>query len=518
MGAYNISDSMIAGRIVGGNDKEIIMREKKGVDLELGNLLAIENEDKKYLLMVSALEYGSLIHESRLVTSAGSMLEGTNPNIVFPESDLTIYRSIKVKILLEMKPGLGKVVARTPRSIPKFMSQARDVISSDFSFLEEPKNKIYLGRIRSGTKVLDYKYSMDGGDMLSHHVLISAQTGRGKSNLVKVMLWETMKHDSFGMLIMDVHNEYYGHGQEKGLKDHPDARKALAYYSKSPPPGQKSLRINLKCIVPQDIVGILELSEAQKETLEYYHKKFKKDWISSLMAFDEEEKVNPGTLRALRRKFGNLFNLHEQADGAFVCSDDVFDMETMGEGIIDDMADAMETGKTVLVDGSSISDDTGLIIASAVLREVFYRYDVFKTQGMLKTKPQIGVVLEEAPRVLAGAYGQNVFSRIAREGRKFKIGLLAVTQLASMIPKDILANIGTKVIMGNEMALERRTLMESSAQDLTAYDQIIAGLDKGEAIVSSIFSKFPVPIQIPLFDDIARTEMQATNRKPVTLF
>jgi DNA helicase HerA-like ATPase len=166
----------------------------------------------------------------------------------------------------------------------------------------------------------------------------------------------------------------------------------------------------------------------------------------------------------------------------------------------------MEEGKIVLIDGSSISDETGLIITGAVTKEVFHRYEGYKDQGVLRDRPQIGIVLEEAPRVLGEAYGDNIFGKIAREGRKYKIGLIAVTQIVSVIPPEILANIGTKIIMGNEMAQERRRLIESASQDLSAYEQIIAGLDKGESIVSSIFSKFPVPIYTPLFEDLVQEE------------
>ena len=127
---------------------------------------------------------------------------------------------------------------------------------------------------------------------------------------------------------------------------------------------------------------------------------------------------------------------------------------------------------------------------------------------------QIGIVLEEAPRVLAEGTATTIFSRIAREGRKFKIGLVAITQLVSVIPTDILANIGTKIIMGNEMAFERKRLMESAAQDLSAYDQIIASLDKGEALVSSIFSQFPVPIYTPLFEKVVQDELGAPGARP----
>ena len=75
-----------------------------------------------------------------------------------------------------------------------------------------------------------------------------------------------------------------------------------------------------------------------------------------------------------------------------------------------------------------------------------------------------------------------------------------------MIPRDILTNINTKIILGNEMATERHAIIDSAAQDLSEDDRTIASLDKGEAIVTSIFTKFAVPIQIPFFDDLVKEQ------------
>ena len=54
--------------------------------------------------------------------------------------------------------------------------------------------------------------------------------------------------------------------------------------------------------------------------------------------------------------------------------------------------------------------------------------------------------------------------------------------------------MNTKIILGNEMASERAAIINSAAQDLSDEDRTIASLDKGEAIVSSIFAKFALPI------------------------
>src|SRR5207249_11875985 len=91
-----------------------------------------------------------------------------------------------------------------------------------------------------------------------------------------------------------------------------------------------------------------------------------------------------------------------------------------------------------------------------------------------------------------------------REGRKFKVGLVAITQLTSIIPRDILTNMNTKIILGNEMVTERHAIINSAAQDLSDDDRTIASLDKGEAIITSIFTKFAVPIQIPLFEEYVK--------------
>jgi DNA helicase HerA-like ATPase len=134
----------------------------------------------------------------------------------------------------------------------------------------------------------------------------------------------------------------------------------------------------------------------------------------------------------------------------------------------------------------------------------------------LEGKPVISIVLEEAPRVLGKDVlekGSNIFSTIAREGRKFKVGLIAITQLPSLIPRDILANMNTKIILGTEMVQERQAIIDSASQDLSTDSRNIASLDKGECIVSSNFAKFAIPIMVPFFDDFAKKDLQANQLK-----
>ncbi|MDY6985545.1 MAG: ATPase, partial [Candidatus Thermoplasmatota archaeon] len=149
-----------------------------------------------------------------------------------------------------------------------------------------------------------------------------------------------------------------------------------------------------------------------------------------------------------------------------------------------------------------ISAAQELLIGNMIADEMLYRYKRYKMDDTLKEKPVVAFIIEEAPRVLSEATG--IFPTIAREGRKFGIGLIAITQMCSLIPREILANMNTKIIMGTEMNSEREAVISSAPQDLSKDSRTIASLDKGEAIVSSIFSKFAVPVNVPLFEEVAK--------------
>jgi len=81
-----------------------------------------------------------------------------------------------------------------------------------------------------------------------------------------------------------------------------------------------------------------------------------------------------------------------------------------------------------------------------------------------------------------------------------------------VIPTTVLTNMNTKIILGNELAAEREAVMDSAAQDLSSDDRTIASLDKGEAIVSSNFTRFAVPIQIPLFEKYIKDDEERKDK------
>ncbi len=499
----------IVGSIIAGKHGSILIRQKSGAEVELGDLLLVKQKNASLLLQVYDVVFGSQIPEKHLEMISGMKLEGYGADLDFMDPALRNYVLAQVKAVARVEAN--KV--RIPKTLPPFMGNVRHVTKDDLTFLAKPPHPVYLGKVRSGSKALDVDVNLSGLHVFKHHIVVPATTGRGKSNLVKVILWSILDEDDFGVLVLDPHDEYYGrHG--KGLKDHPESGRGLLYYSSTPPSGANTLVVNLRSIMPWHFQGIVYFSDAQGDAIRlHYNRALERNesWIENIVRGVELEGVGLRTLQVLRRKFDTVLGVYLDDEGNLQCRNRIFSASA-GTTTTRDIADSLEAGKTVIVDTSRLLDQAELLIGSIVVGEVFHRYQRYKSTGMLDEKPVVSIVIEEAPRVLGAdvlaSSGENIYSTVAREGRKFKVGLVAITQLTSLIPRPILANMNTKIILGNEMALERKAIIDSAAQDLSDDSRTIASLDIGEAIVSSNFTKFAVPVQIPLFEEYVKTYLE----------
>ena len=489
---------MTKGQVVSGDFGKIVMRVKADEKVELGELVVIEDSNEKFILQVYDLVYGSQISSQNLEMVAGMSLEEGSFNIM--DEKLRNYQLAFLKPILNI--GTDGNGSKTCKKLPAFFTKVREITKEDLFFITKPNNPLFLGKLRSGSNEMDFDIFLSGRDVLSHHVLIPASTGLGKSNLMSCILWDITGKNYAGMLVLDPHDEYYGR-TGLGLKDHPQKDKVSYYTPINPPPGAKTLKINIRKLKPEHFQGAISLSDPQRQLLFVYHKKFRENWILNIMQEIKIENVSfhPDTVSVVKRKLISLLGL-DFHEGQLSCTG-IFDT-TAGENTISEICQELEQEKTVIIDTSFFSGAIEILVGSLITSEIFDKYKYYKRKGELDEKPVISLVLEEAPRVLGKSVleqGSNVFESIAREGRKFKVGLIAITQLPSEIPKNILANMNTKIILGMAMNSERQAVIESSPQDLSQDNRNIAALDKGEALVTSTFTRFAVPIKIPLFKE-----------------
>ncbi len=473
---------MTKGLIIGGEFGNILVRQKSGLSLELGELLMADTSDGQMLLQVFDLLYGSQLSPQHLELISGLKLE-EDEKLELMDAKLRNYVLARLKNLA----FIAKQCARSAKTLPTFFTKVREIFASDVSFLTAPLNPLFLGKLRSGSKVLEVPVSIDGRLALSHHVLIAGTTGRGKSVLMTNLLCDVLDKDFSAMLVLDPHNEYFE-------RLHSD--RIVYFTAHEPPPGGRTLKINLGQLLPRHFDGVVDWSDAQRQALIAYYHAYKDAWIGAiLLEHPVKQDFHEGTLAVVKRTLMQLLRL--DVDGNDVLCNGVFDTHA-GQTTVPDIVNSLESGQTVIIDTSSFHGNVEILIGSVIANMVLERHKTYSLQEM-KSRPVVSVVLEEAPRVLGKEVlerGPNVFSTIAREGRKFNVGLIAITQLPSLIPREILANINTKIILGIELKPERQAIIESAAQDLSSDERMIASLDKGEAIVTSNFLPFAMPIKI----------------------
>ena len=505
----------IIGQFVTGSFVKLVIRQKSDQEFELGQLFIAGNNLEEYsIFQIKDLYYGSQIPDNILELMAGYRLERERTNLKIYEPELRNYVIATARELISVKKNkeTKKYQLSIPKKLPSFFSQVYSLTEDHLQFFNEQEFEapLNLGKVRSGSNVLDIEVKVDALEVLKHHVLIPAATGRGKSNLVKTLLYDLLDNDKCGKLVFDPHNEYNGTVNQIGLRDHPKSSELLEYYTIRDLPGHLDLKFNLRLIAPRHILGSIKLTDAQTQAIIGFYRTHKENWIHAIFSNDtttypRPTGLNPVTLPVIRRKLGLLLRIYVADDGS-ISEGGIYTLNGH-EQITHAIVKSLSNGKTVIVDTSLFEGAEEIFIASIIVESVFAEYKRLKFNDKLQGRPVISIVIEEAPRVIGKKVldsVDNVFGKIAREGRKFQIGLIAITQLPSIIEREILANMNTKIILGNEMGPERQALIASSAQDLSDDYQTIGSLDKGEAIVTSTFTKFAVPIAIPLFEDFVK--------------
>jgi DNA helicase HerA-like ATPase len=169
----------------------------------------------------------------------------------------------------------------------------------------------------------------------------------------------------------------------------------------------------------------------------------------------------------------------------------------------------LEEGRVVLVDVSGLGSTEEVLVASFLTRKILERWSAAYLDDPERHEqlPVVAVVLEEAQRVLSKSSDResNVFPRLAREGRKFKVGLCAITQQPKLLDDELLSQFNTFFVLGLADEKDRNILRGSSKQDLSASAGEIQTLMPGECLIANLEAPFAVPARVAFWDDLVRT-------------
>ena len=114
--------------------------------------------------------------------------------------------------------------------------------------------------------------------------------------------------------------------------------------------------------------------------------------------------------------------------------------------------------------------------------------------GIGRSRPVL-VVLEEAHRYLgdsAVAMARKAANRIAREGRKYGVGLMLVTQRPSELPDTALAQSGTLVALRLSNSADQAKIRAALPDSVSGLAAVLPSLRTGEALITGESVSLPV--------------------------
>ncbi len=296
--------------------------------------------------------------------------------------------------------------------------------------------------------------------LVSRRSFVFARAGFGKSNLNKLLfsrLYETTPHVAkrrgkrvpVGTVIFDPDGEYFWPDDKgrPGLCDVPNLEDKLVVFTgrRNPSPFYQSfvaggIRLDIRRLRPGDVIAIAVGSERQEQqNIRKLRALSQERWESLVNLIDANGNATPlddicrlldldaqkQEVEALAAR-GNMTNIVKM-------------LHDRSSQLMDMLVHALSEGKLCVIDVSQMRGGQSMVLSGLILRRIFDRNQQEFTAADPKTIPTIAVV-EEAQSVLnENAAAADPYVAWVKEGRKYDLGALLITQQPGSIPVEILS-------------------------------------------------------------------------------
>ena len=296
--------------------------------------------------------------------------------------------------------------------------------------------------------------------LVSRRTFVFARAGFGKSNLTKLLFSTLYESDPtvekrngkqvpVGTIIFDPDGEYFWPDDKgrPGLCDVPHLEKKIVVFTnrKSTSPFYQSfaaggVKLDIRRLPPGDVISIALSPEKQDQQnvrklrglgfdgwnrlvnlINENHNQSDLEEISQILGL-ESEKQQAEALAARANMSAIVRMLHDPTSR-----------------LIDYLMKSLEHGKLCVIDISQMRGSQGMILAGIIMRTIFDHNQMQFTEAEPRTYPTITVV-EEAQSVLdQHSSASEPFIAWVKEGRKYDLGAMMITQQPGSITTDILS-------------------------------------------------------------------------------
>jgi len=318
------------------------------------------------------------------------------------------------------------------------------------------------------------RVSVDLNAIASRHLAILAATGKGKSNFLALLAKKVAERDGT-MVIVDYHSEY------------------------------GDLRIpRLKEVVPKlnprelsaeelaDVIGVREGAERQRAMLGE--------------VLDENVRGAEDFWKALKNKLETIANNKEKTaqerytakrlleiiERALRIWGPIFDQHARS------LIDQIYPNRINVLDVSGFTEAQAQVLVSYLLEELLEnRKDAVKGSEARFDSP-VMVAIEEAHVFVPSGrrtYCSEIIAKVAREGRKFGLSLILVSQRPSKLNSDVISQMGSFAISGLTHPDDQRFITEVTDEVTDELGTSLPSLNPGEMILAGSFVRAPVLIK-----------------------
>lgn len=385
------------------------------------------------------------------------------------------YIKGKVKILGDVNDNLK--LPRTP------VLPGTEIKLADNEVLDEifkVKNPIKLGCLVNQS---DVEVNVEANPILSRHLAILAMTGAGKSNTVSVLIDQFLRYN-LPIFVFDMHGEYkdavFPNGEVNVIRPKINPHYMSFHEIK------KLVNIGANSYIQERHFRRVfhEAKESLKNGVAQTN-----NFLQVMYDILENKSLEEGSDK-------QIVDVMNKIDDAMIKYSNIFDKN------IGNILSSIKKGHANVLDLSQVDESVASVLVSHILRNALQRSKDAASKGENLIENSVFFILEEA-HILAPKKretdSKKWIQRVAREGRKFGLGLCLVSQSPKTVDHDALSQMNNMIILRLVEPEDQRHVQsasESLSKDLV--DQL-PSLNVGEAIVLGLMSKVPTLVKIDRF-------------------
>jgi DNA helicase HerA-like ATPase len=296
--------------------------------------------------------------------------------------------------------------------------------------------------------------------LVARRSFVFARAGFGKSNLNKLLFADLYaqtptiekrggRRVPVGTLLFDPDGEYFWPDDKgrPGLCDVEHLQDRIVVFTprNGPSPFYQSfvaggIKLDIRRLRPSDVISIALSPEKQdQQNVRKLKGLNQADWSRLVDLIDDSG--NSANIQQV----SDILGLHagQQEVEALAARANMTALVRMlhdrGSQLMDMLLEALAAGKLCVVDVSKLRGGASLVLSGLILRKIFDRNQEEFTKAQPQTIPVIAVV-EEAQSVLnAKASGAEPYIEWVKEGRKYDLGAVLITQQPGSISSEILS-------------------------------------------------------------------------------